>query len=110
MHLQSSLVQNIPRPTFRSGAIATLVVALFAASVWYVNTDYGSMPAFGFAVMFFAFFGPMPFIHSALELWSARRKLRDLVLFFQSDQNPCFVSDRLGRIWYSNKAGLTQTK
>jgi len=82
MHLQSSLVQNIPRPTFRNGAIATLVVALFAASVWYVNTDYGSMPAFGFAVMFFAFFAPMPFIHSALELWSARRKLRDLVLFF----------------------------
>jgi two-component system cell cycle sensor histidine kinase/response regulator CckA len=87
-----------------------MIVALFSASVWYVITGFGTMPALGFAVMFVAFFAPMPFIHGALELWTARRKLRDLVLFCQSDQNPCFVSDRLGRIWYSNKAGLTQNK
>src|SRR6056300_1923547 len=110
MHIQSGLAHIIPRPTIRSGAIATMIVALFSASVWYVITGFGTMPAVGFAVMFVAFFAPMPFIHGALELWTARRKLRDLVLFFQSDQNPCFVSDRLGRIMYSNKAGLTQTK
>jgi len=52
----------------------------------------------------------MPFIHAGLELWTARRKLRDLVLFFQSDRHPCFVSDRLGRVWYSNRAGLAKTK
>lgn len=110
MHIQSGLAHIIPRPTIRSGAIATMIVALFSASVWYVITGFGTMPALGFAVMFVAFFAPMPFIHGALELWTARRKLRDLVLFCQSDQNPCFVSDRLGRIWYSNKAGLTQNK
>ncbi len=110
MQAQSALAHVIARPTFHSGAIATIVVALFAASVWYVSADYGTVPAFGFAVMFLAFFAPMPLIHGALELWTARRKLRDLVLFFQSDQNPCFVSDRLGRIWYSNKSGLMQTK
>lgn len=94
MHIQSGLAHIIPRPTIRSGAIATMIVALFSASVWYVITGFGTMPALGFAVMFVAFFAPMPFIHGALELWTARRKLRDLVLFRQRSFGPNLVQQQ----------------
>ena len=96
MHLQSSLVQNIPRPTFRSGAIATLVVALFAASVWYVNTDYGSMPAFGFAVMFFAFFAPMPFIHKRIRAVERAAQIARLGVVFSIRSKSLFCVRSLG--------------